>query len=136
MFFFCVSFGRFLFSLVDGLLKILSFWWGFIRFSFIICAYTYCVFPFICCRLCSKLLRYHFQQWPFSQGLLHCMVQAFYMQVLQVLSGDGLLYLSSPGLWALQWLRSAPLSQFVTSKLPSLFLMILCVQLLSMQVFS
>jgi hypothetical protein len=54
------------------------------------------------------------------------MVQAFYMQVLQVLSGDGWLYLSSPGLLALQWLRSVPLFQFVPSKLPSLFLTILC----------
>lgn len=76
------------------------------------------VFFFIfACRLCSRLWQYHFPRWPFSLGLLPFTVQAFYMQVLQVLSGVGLLFHSSPGLWVLQWLRSVPLSQYVLSDL-------------------
>ena len=41
------------------------------------------------CRLCSKLWRYHFPQWPFSLELHLSMVLVFNMQALQLLSGGG-----------------------------------------------
>lgn len=71
-------------------------------------------FVLICFRLYSKLLPYRFRQWHSSPGSLPCMAQVFCMQVLLVLCGDGWLFHSSPCLLELQWLRSVPLSQFVS----------------------